>query len=294
MPNIHLVKFPGPSLEILRNPVLRCIGRCSNIPKYSIAKHTHDTIELVYIVTGNGTVDVEGTQHPLYPGSIAIYNPGIVHAERFRDDGDAPMFYHIKFDELTVSGIPVNNLLPPGLSPVFDTQDSRFSFESLLTTMFQEASTQTLGYRQILDKLLQCIILLTLRVLDVSYKELRKSDSSSLICQIQSFFAENYASQISMGEVAKRFHITDSYLSHLFKKSIGLSPTAYLTSFRINEACRLLSQTSLPIYSIAEEVGYVNHSNFQSQFKKLKGITPMQYRINCTDNLPKHSDVEYR
>ena len=288
MPNIHLVKFPGPSLEILRNPVLRCVGRCSNIPGYSIQKHAHDTMELIYIVSGNGTVNIDGTQYALRPGDIAIYNPGVCHAERFDNNGEAPVFYHIKFDELSVSGMTVNNLLPVGLPPVFDTLNSSFAFKSLMSTMFREAT------EQILDRLLQCIILLTLRVLDSSYNELRKNDSDSLVYQIQSYFAENFASKLSMSDVADRFHITDSYLSHLFKKSIGLSPTAYLTEFRINEACRLLSQTALSIYTIAEEVGYANQSNFQYQFKKSKGMSPLQYRSNYNDKPLKHSDIEYR
>ena len=97
-----------------------------------------------------------------------------------------------------------------------------------------------------------------------------------------------------MKEIANTFHINDCYLSHLFKDSIGLSPSAYLTEFRINEACRLLSQTDMPIHSIASKVGYQNQSNFQIQFKKNKGLSPLQYRAYYEKNPLIHLDNEYQ
>lgn len=294
MPNIHLVSFPGQTLEIIRNPVLRCVGRCSQIPAYSVEGHSHPTVELLFIEGGHGTVSVEGAQYPLNPGTLVLYNPGVRHAEHFVRDEKAPLFYHIKFDELSISGMPVNNLLPVGLQPTFDTGPHAQSFIKLLSTMFQEAQEQCLGYRQMLDSLLYCVVLLTLRVLDSSYPMLRKSDSDSLVTQIQHYFAEHYAQKITMKEIANTFHINDCYLSHLFKDSIGFSPSAYLTEFRINEACRLLSQTDMTIHSIANKVGYQNQSNFQIQFKKNKGLSPLQYRAYYEKNPLIHLDNEYR
>lgn len=293
MPNIHLVNFPGPTLEMIRNPVLRCVGRCSNIPAYSIEGHSHPTVELLYIESGHGTASVGGTQYPLEPGTIVIYNPTVKHSERFTREEQAPLFYHLKFDELSISGMPVNNLLPSGLPPTFHTGVNRDAFSRLLSTMFQEAEEQHLGYRQMLDSLLYCIVLLTLRVLDASYTLLRKNEGDSLIYQIQQYFAEHYARKLSMKEVASQFHINDCYLSHMFKENIGLSPSAYLTEFRINEACRLLSQTDMPIHIIASSVGYQNQSNFQIQFKKNKGLSPLQYRAYYEKNPLIHLVNEY-
>ncbi len=292
MPNIHLIDFPGPALEIIRNPVLRCVGRCSNIPAYSIDRHSHPTVELIYIVSGHGTVEIDGVRHPLDPGTIALYNPGVPHAERFGHEEPAPLFYHLKFDELSISGLPVNCLLPAGLSPTFETKENGASFNKLLSTMFQEAAQQSLGYRQILDSLLQSVLLLTLRILD-AHLPLRKKDAGSLVYQIQQHFAAHYGEKISMQEVADTFHINGCYLSHLFKESIGLSPSAYLTAFRMSEACRLLSQTDLPIHQIASDVGYANQSNFQIQFKKSKGMSPLQYRAYYDKNPLKHVDDGY-
>lgn len=293
MPNIHLVEFPGPALEIIRNPVLRCVGRCSNIPAYSIDRHSHPTVELIYIVSGHGFVEVGGSRYPLEPGTIAVYNPGVQHAERFGHEEEAPLFYHLKFDELSISGMPVNCLLPAGLLPTFPSKENGASFDKLLSTMFQEAEQQSLGYRQILDHLLYSVLLLTLRILDSHYVQLRKKDAGSLVYQIQQYFAQNFSQKLSMKEIADQFHINGCYLSHLFKESIGLSPSAYLTEFRINEACRLLSQTDLPIHQIASDVGYANQSNFQIQFKKSKGMSPLQYRAYYVKNPLKHVDDGY-
>lgn len=112
----------------------------------------------------------------------------------------------------------------------------------------------------------------------------KKAEPDCLIVQIQQYFDRHYAEELSMQEVADRFHISYYYLSHRFKKQVGVSPSKYLSALRINEACRLLSTSKLPIYRVAEMVGYANQSNFQAQFKQYKGMSPLHYRAYYDQN----------
>ncbi|MGI6234479.1 MAG: AraC family transcriptional regulator [Christensenellales bacterium] len=295
MANIHLLDFSGPLLQIMRTPVLRCVGRCKDLAGYTICRHSHpNTMEMLYIVQGEGTTQVEGRSYPLSSGMIALYNPGVAHAETFDKDAPTPYFYHLKFDEFVISGLTPSCLLPKGFSPTFSAGSDAGAIQTLMTLLFNEAESQRLGYDQIAQNLLLSIVLMTLRILDADHAHIEKTESDSLIVQIQHHIQRHYAEKLSMKDVANHFHINYYYLSHLFKKEMGVSPSNYLTAFRINAACRLLSTTKLPIYRIAEMVGYANQSNFQTQFKRHKGMPPLQYRAYYEDNNLMVQDETYK
>lgn len=285
MPNIHLSDFSGPLLQIIRNPVLRCVGRCSDVPAYSIARHAHpDTAEILYIVKGQGHTQVDGINHPLTPGTLAIYNPGVEHAETFYPHTSVPYFYHFKFNEFVISGLQPSCLLPGNLFPTFPAGEDAAQIETLMRLLFTEVERHRLGSDQIAQSLLLSIMLIILRILDANHTQVEKAESDSLIVQIQRHLERHFAQNISMREVADQFHINYYYLSHLFKNEIGISPASYVNALRINEACRLLSSSKLPIYRVAELVGYGNQSTFQIQFKQRKGVSPMQYRAYYQNN----------
>lgn len=285
MPNTQLLDFSGPLLQIVRNPVLRCVGRCKDMNGYSITGHSHpNTMEMLYIVEGTGTVQVEGTSYPLGPGMIALYNPGITHSEVFDRNSPTPFFYNIKFNEFVISGLPPSCLLPNGMMPTVHAGQETAGMQTLMSLLYAEAEGRRLGYEQIAQNLLMSIVLLTLRVLDKNHAYIEKAEPDCLIVQIQQYFERHFAEELSMQEVADQFHISYYYLSHRFKKHVGVSPSKYISALRINEACRLLSTSKLPIYRVAEMVGYANQSNFQAQFKQYKGMSPLHYRAYYDQN----------
>jgi AraC-like DNA-binding protein len=52
----------------------------------------------------------------------------------------------------------------------------------------------------------------------------------------------------------------------------------YLLNTRVGYACKLLTDASQNISGVAYDSGFGNISNFNRQFKKIKGITPSQYQ----------------
>ncbi|MCL1964565.1 MAG: AraC family transcriptional regulator [Firmicutes bacterium] len=72
--------------------------------------------------------------------------------------------------------------------------------------------------------------------------------------------------------------MSKNYFSYLFKRDVGESLWAYLTSIRMSKAKTLLSDTNLKSLEIAYQVGYDNPSYFAKLFKKLNGQTPNEYR----------------
>ena len=73
-------------------------------------------------------------------------------------------------------------------------------------------------------------------------------------------------------------HISYSYASHLFKQLTKQSITQYATNLRLAEAKKLLANTDLKIYNIAELLKFKDSTTFCKTFKKHVGCSPEAYR----------------
>ena len=93
-----------------------------------------------------------------------------------------------------------------------------------------------------------------------------------------SYIRHNYFSNISLEGIAKVCKCSPSTLSHLFKKRNGTTLKSYINSLRLNEAKTLLLDTSLPISSISEMIGFSDSNYFTNLFKKEFSCTPTEYR----------------
>ena len=103
---------------------------------------------------------------------------------------------------------------------------------------------------------------------------------------IDKYFRED----LSLGEMARQFHLNSRYFAAVFKKEEGISPTDYLTKVRIEEACRMLAVTEAPASEIAASVGYEDPRYFYKVFKKMTGLTPKEYRQEQRDEMPETMD----
>ena len=83
--------------------------------------------------------------------------------------------------------------------------------------------------------------------------------------------------------LAEELHISKSYFQLLYKQQFGIAFHSDLLNSQIGKACRLLRETSLKIYEIAEKCGFVNTTHFMKQFKAKVGVTPTQYRNSQKD-----------
>lgn len=89
-------------------------------------------------------------------------------------------------------------------------------------------------------------------------------------------------SSLSLGSVAERFHMNDSYLSRTFTKELGFSFSKYLNRLRMEHAIMLINTTDLKAYQIAEAVGIPDAYYFSNCFKKYTGKSIRDYRKGTT------------
>lgn len=111
----------------------------------------------------------------------------------------------------------------------------------------------------------------------INTSDVANSDRIRVVCQ---YIAQNYHEKIKVEQVAKQLNMTETTLSRLMKQRTGKSFIDFLNDYRIGFATRWLTETSQSISEIAFRCGFYNISNFNRIFKKTKGCTPGEYRIN--------------
>ncbi|HYH05157.1 MAG TPA: response regulator [Bacillota bacterium] len=92
------------------------------------------------------------------------------------------------------------------------------------------------------------------------------------------YIQNHYMEDLAIKEVADFLHLSEGYLSKLFKNETGYTFVDYLTNYRMKKACKLLTVPTVKIYEIAEQVGYKDQRYFSLLFKKITGMTPKEFK----------------
>ena len=105
------------------------------------------------------------------------------------------------------------------------------------------------------------------------------SSPSERKCQgIMAYLQENYMRNLSLDDLCADLDISKSYVNQILHRCAHTTFIRALSEIRIESACKLLLDTPVPIAAISEQVGFTSPSYFISTFKKIKGMTPGQYR----------------
>lgn len=86
-------------------------------------------------------------------------------------------------------------------------------------------------------------------------------------------------------DLARLVQMSPQHFANLFRKSTGRAPHEYVVHERIEQAKRLLAESSMPLVDVGFEVGFANQSHFGDSFRQATGTTPKKYR-QCFELLP--------
>ena len=114
-----------------------------------------------------------------------------------------------------------------------------------------------------------------------------KTSQSRRINTICQYINQNYHKEITLKEIGELVNMSESAISHFFKKRTGRSFITYMNDVRIGNASRLLEETTRSISDIAYSCGFNNLSNFNHTFKKYRNQTPREYRNDIQNTVQK-------
>ena len=187
--------------------------------------------------------------------------------------------YCIAVGGLHMPGLRENALIPDDAGYVFPTGKYFADLRCLFEMMFRTLSAGEANAELFCSSLMHALLMSVLTVTAVLTRS-RKSRWRSHILgrRIREYIDKHYMEPITLQSMGEALHISQYYLSHVFKQMSGYSPVQYLLRRRIGEAQTLLITTDLSITHIAEMVGCDTQSYFNLQFTKNVGMPPNKFR----------------
>lgn len=162
----------------------------------------------------------------------------------------------------------------PKLQPVsLPLADVKPIFETIFENMKKEGYIESLTTSLAVDKLLTSIALAP-----DSRGSFVEFDAVSVA---RRYMEEHYAEDLHVDDVAREAAISTSQLIRLFKRQLGTTPHSYLLRYRITQAKELLAETTIPVATIARQVGFASESNFSYRFGEMCGQSPSAYRAGA-------------
>ncbi len=110
-------------------------------------------------------------------------------------------------------------------------------------------------------------------------EEQDKRQHAAIIREMRKYIEQHYQNpNMSLEYLSDKFSISPKYISKLFKEQTGDKFVDFLIDIRMQNARRLLEETSCSVQEIADRVGYLNAISFSRVFRRVAGSSPSEYR----------------
>lgn len=236
--------------------------------------------QLLYIAAGKAHFYFDGKEQIITAGHMVLYRPKEPQKYDYYGE-DQTEVYWVHF-----TGSDVKNILRSyGL-----TDDKRvfycgsgLDYQNLFRTMINELQMCKEKYSEMLEMYLKQVFIM----LERYFANAARTEPIRVIEEIDKatkYFNEHYNEDINIEEYTQKNYISISWFIRAFKQCTGSTPMQYILSKRISNAETLLLDHSYNITEIAQIVGYDNPLYFSRIFKKIKGLSPSEYRKNINTN----------
>lgn len=245
----------------------------------SLHKHWHSTVELLFVLRGKVTAQVQGTVSRLSEGDLLLVNSGHIH-ELFSRDGSFIITIRLDMHQFDLPPEEADRLCFLCDSSR-DSDKSRFdNLRSLIALIVEHNATQGAPARQENKSFAYSVLQeLTRNFQSPSPAPLPAHDSQmERMNHIVNYIDSHYHEDIRLGQLARAVHLSTPYLSSLFTRCLGSTFSEYYNSVRLDHAVNDLVMTELSIEEIAVRSGYSNAPAFGRAFRARYDELPSAYR----------------
>lgn len=256
--------------------------------------HTHDFVELGYIVKGFFKQRINNVDVTFQEGELYLIDKNCFHQDYLIDSDSIILFIGVEDSMLSeimnpdISKPHIITFLKQALSKQkklqqylhfkSTTKEIRMQMEQLLLVLTKELHNNMTGSNYIAKG----ILLRIFQLLSYNYSFTLIHDQQAALNwivyeEICNYIQQHY-STVNTKKLAETFHYQEDYYNRVFKKYSGVTYTSYVQDIRLQKAKDLIVNTDKHISEIIAEIGYRNTGHFHKVFKKKYGITPQQYR----------------
>lgn len=235
--------------------------------------HTHNHLELFYIVGGKGQFLIQDQLYPVNANNLVIINPNIPHTEVSLNA--QPMEYIV----LGIEGIALETgQKENGQFSILDHFES-VEISGCLRNILREMEQKNTGYEDVCQAYMEILIIRLMRSTALAVPTEPRTASGNRQCAaVRQYIDLHFKEALTLEQLAEEAHMNKYYLSHSFKKEYGVSPINYMISRRIDESKYLLAETDLSLSQIAQLLGFSSLSYFSQVFRRTQGASPMEFR----------------
>jgi AraC-like DNA-binding protein len=240
-----------------------------------LPKHCHEEYQFGLSLDCCGEYNYRSARHAIPPGGLSVIHSGEVHAPSDRSSLSAPahfamMHIHPKWLQAISEEMMEKSVSLPFFPIVIHDAKLNHLFFTLQTAVHQESRLeQDVALWEFLSHLL------------THYAENSAADrppkaAHRAVTLILDYLDTHYAEDVSLENLAAITRLSRFHLCRIFRRAVGVSPSAYQTQLRIAHAKRLLLQ-GLSIKQVAVLTGFYDQSHFGWHFKRQVGVTPGKY-----------------
>lgn len=152
------------------------------------------------------------------------------------------------------------------------------SVEHIFFELYHVREQRKPGYMKI--KMLELLLFLSDldTVKEVIQTDYYNQNQVKMIKEVAALITEDLSRHYTIEQLSEKFEISTTTLKKCFRGVYGTSVYAYLRTYRLQAAQKLLIETRLHITEIANKIGYENPNKFTSAFREVYGISPTEFR----------------
>lgn len=257
-----------------------------------IPEHIHTVIELVYVYAGRCTQVIDGRRITMGQGDICLLDTNVPHSVEYLDEGDIVIAIEMQREYLTQgflqrlgnNGI-INGFLINALSS--DAAHDQYLLfkkeeENQVHFIIQQLLCEYYAPQVCSDKIIDALMVLLFCGILRQYRNQAFSNLPNVrwrIVDILEYIETNYLTA-TLQSTARHFGFHPNYLSACIRKETGRTFKELLILQRMYQASFYLTNTDLPVYEIADKVGYDNLGFFYKKFEEIYKLKPAAYRTS--------------
>lgn len=247
--------------------------------------HRHDFYEILFLTHGSGFHIIDDNNYEIYPPSVFFMSPGQAHKLELSHDIKGYIFlFTAEFYILNQKN--KNRLLEfpfffstdktnPPLS-LTAGEDVDF-LEALFRRGCYEISEPT-PKQELIRSILDLILLTCDKLYPESLRTIHTGKGHLLVKNFLQLIEENYQNNLRVNDYADLLSVTPNHLTQMVKEITGKTSLTLLQEKSIIEIKRLLVHTNMTVTEIAYAMNFPDQSYFTKYFKKVAGVTPLQFR----------------
>ena len=229
----------------------------------------HEDIEILYCSKGSGQIMCNNADYDFNPGDLYIINSNDLHCSKTKSLLER---YCLIIDSQFLKD---NHLDPQQLEFQHCPNDP------IAVHMFQKIIAEFDGtdvYKSASIRVMVLSLVLHL----AKFHALPRSHHShkDSIMQAVGYLQSNYSEHITLDKIAAAAGLSKYHLTRKFKAATGMTPIAFLTIIRCQNAQKLLLKNAYTVAEVAELCGFESTSYFTKTFKKATGMLPSAVRDN--------------